>query len=479
MSSSKFIAGLIGPLLLAIGAAMLLNSGMFTDMVSQLAQNFGVVFLAGVMGLVGGLAILRFDNIWSRDWRVLITIFGWLSVLGGIARMLIPNEAATIAQSIVNVTWLPYFAVLPLALGAFLTFKGYQREDQKRPVDGAQRARPTMNKPTRKSEHQTAKRDDRAAAGFDQGLFCARGRPRCPRAVARDRADRTRRAVPASRRSASTIPPAPTRMRAAEIDVDRGLPRVRESWVTRARRRRSLRRPRRAARGQRQRSASHLARDFPRQAAALPRLAGAAHHAARVRARRHHHQGDGLRRAPREPRPRGGARHAPTRRSPTARASAPTSPPHITPEFVRAEIARGRAIIPANINHAELEPMIIGRNFLVKINANIGNSAVTSSVEEEVEKMVWAIRWGADTVMDLSTGRNIHTTREWIIRNSPVPIGTVPIYQALEKCDGDPGQADLGDLQRHAHRAVRAGRRLLHDPRRRAPAVTCRSPPTA
>jgi phosphomethylpyrimidine synthase len=113
-------------------------------------------------------------------------------------------------------------------------------------------------------------------------------------------------------------------------------------------------------------------------------------------------------------------------------------PEHITPEFVRSEIARGRAIIPSNINHGELEPMIIGRNFLVKINANIGNSAVSSSIEEEVEKMVWAIRWGADTVMDLSTGRNIHTTREWILRNSPVPIGTVPIYQALEKCGGDP-----------------------------------------
>ncbi|HVV94317.1 MAG TPA: phosphomethylpyrimidine synthase ThiC, partial [Hyphomicrobiales bacterium] len=113
-------------------------------------------------------------------------------------------------------------------------------------------------------------------------------------------------------------------------------------------------------------------------------------------------------------------------------------PAFVTPEFVRDEVARGRAIIPANINHAELEPMAIGRNFLVKINANIGNSAVTSSVAEEVDKMVWAIRWGADTVMDLSTGRNIHNTREWIIRNSPVPIGTVPIYQALEKCDGDP-----------------------------------------
>ena len=111
-------------------------------------------------------------------------------------------------------------------------------------------------------------------------------------------------------------------------------------------------------------------------------------------------------------------------------------PDVITPEFVRDEIARGRAIIPANINHPEIEPMIIGRNFLVKINANIGNSAVTSSIEEEVEKMTWAIRWGADTVMDLSTGKNIHETREWIIRNSPVPIGTVPIYQALEKVNG-------------------------------------------
>jgi phosphomethylpyrimidine synthase len=111
-------------------------------------------------------------------------------------------------------------------------------------------------------------------------------------------------------------------------------------------------------------------------------------------------------------------------------------PEVITPAFVRDEVARGRAIIPANVNHPEVEPMAIGRNFLVKVNANIGNSAVTSSIEEEVEKLVWSIRWGADTVMDLSTGRNIHTTRDWILRNSPVPIGTVPIYQALEKVGG-------------------------------------------
>ncbi len=117
-------------------------------------------------------------------------------------------------------------------------------------------------------------------------------------------------------------------------------------------------------------------------------------------------------------------------------------PAFITPEFVRQEIAAGRAIIPANINHPELEPVVIGRNFLVKINANIGNSAVTSGAAEEVEKLVWAIRWGGDTVMDLSTGRNIHNIRGWILRNSPVPIGTVPIYQALEKVGGDPDKLD-------------------------------------
>ena len=111
-------------------------------------------------------------------------------------------------------------------------------------------------------------------------------------------------------------------------------------------------------------------------------------------------------------------------------------PDQVTPEFVRDEIARGRAIIPANINHPELEPMIIGRNFRVKINTNIGNSAVTSSIEEEVEKMAWSARWGGDTLMDLSTGKNIHETREWILRNAPMPIGTVPIYQALEKVNG-------------------------------------------
>jgi phosphomethylpyrimidine synthase len=115
----------------------------------------------------------------------------------------------------------------------------------------------------------------------------------------------------------------------------------------------------------------------------------------------------------------------------------------VAPEFVRDEIAAGRAILPANINHPETEPMIIGKNFLVKINANIGNSAVTSTIGEEVDKLRWAVKWGADTVMDLSTGRNIHETREWIIRNSPVPIGTVPIYQCLEKAGGDPAKLDI------------------------------------
>jgi phosphomethylpyrimidine synthase len=148
-------------------------------------------------------------------------------------------------------------------------------------------------------------------------------------------------------------------------------------------------------------------------------------------------------------------------------------PAFISPEFVRSEMARGRAIIPANINHPEIEPMAIGRNFLVKINANIGNSAVTSSAAEEVEKMVWATRWGADTVMDLSTGRNIHNIRGWIIRNAAVPIGTVPIYQALEKVDGDPLKLDFelfkDTLIEQAEQGVdyftiHAGVRLAHVP---------------
>ena len=148
-------------------------------------------------------------------------------------------------------------------------------------------------------------------------------------------------------------------------------------------------------------------------------------------------------------------------------------PEFITPEFVREEVARGRAIIPANINHLELEPMAIGRNFLVKVNANIGNSAVSSGVAEEVEKMVWAIRWGADTVMDLSTGRNIHNIRSWILRNAPVPIGTVPIYQALEKVGGDPLKLDWevfkDTLIEQAEQGVdyftiHAGVRLAHVP---------------
>ena len=148
--------------------------------------------------------------------------------------------------------------------------------------------------------------------------------------------------------------------------------------------------------------------------------------------RRHRHAGDGVHRDPRES-PAARRRWQATQDGQSFGAAIPDL---VTPEFVRDEVARGRAIIPANINHPESEPMIIGRNFLVKINANIGNSTVTSSVAEEVDKLVWAIRWGADTVMDLSTGKNIHTIREWIIRNSPVPIGTVPIYQALEKVDG-------------------------------------------
>ena len=204
-----------------------------------------------------------------------------------------------------------------------------------------------------------------------------------------------------------------------------------------ARRRRGISGPRHQAGRQRQCRRLACREILHRASQAAARRRRPHDHAARIRPRRHHHQGDDLRRHPRKSRPQ-----AQLERAEAALADGESFgaavPAFVTPEFVRSEIARGRAIIPCNINHGELEPMIIGRNFLTKINANIGNSAVTSSVEEEVDKMVWAIRWGADTVMDLSTGRNIHTTREWILRNAPIPIGTVPIYQALEKCDGDP-----------------------------------------
>ena len=223
----------------------------------------------------------------------------------------------------------------------------------------------------------------------------------------------------------------------ARIDVEHGLPRIREAWI--------------AERGGIEAyvgrnvkpedngnvSGKHAARDFPNKPKPM-RSAGALPLTQFEYARAGIITKEMIYVAHRE----NLGRHAALERAKAALTDGESFgaaiPEHITPEFVRDEIARGRAIIPSNINHAELEPMIIGRNFLVKINANIGNSAVSSSIEEEVEKMVWAIRWGADTVMDLSTGRNIHTTREWILRNSPVPIGTVPIYQALEKCGGDP-----------------------------------------
>ncbi len=191
----------------------------------------------------------------------------------------------------------------------------------------------------------------------------------------------------------------------AEIDVQRGLPRLRAPWVE-----------------ARQATGSHVTQlEFARAGIVTKEMTFVAH---------------------RENTGRQAAADEADARLADGEAFGASIPPFVTPEFVRQEVARGRAIIPANINHPESEPMIIGRNFLTKINANIGNSAVTSSVEEEVEKMVWAIRWGADTVMDLSTGRNIHATREWILRNSPVPIGTVPIYQALEKVGGDPVKLD-------------------------------------
>ena len=237
----------------------------------------------------------------------------------------------------------------------------------------------------------------------------------------------------------------------AKIDIRNGLPPCAPQWIARARRHRGAGRtdqPLRQRAGrrppQRQSCASPACSAIP--AAPSP---GAQRQPDALRAGRAGDPGDGIHRDPREPArvsdylaslraagPTGAKMAELLGRQHRGQSFGASIPEEITAEFVRSEVARGRAIIPANINHPESEPMIIGRNFLVKINANIGNSALGSSIQEEVEKMTWAIRWGGDTVMDLSTGKHIHETREWIIRNSPVPIGTVPIYQALEKVDG-------------------------------------------
>ncbi len=235
---------------------------------------------------------------------------------------------------------------------------------------------------------------------------------------------------------------------AARIDIRSGLPALRARVDRGARGHAKARRPHLPLRPDRLADAEARRAALRPEAPAAPREAGAnvtqMHYARRGVVT----PGDGVRGHPGERAParvpRGPARRGPTGarmaellgRQHPGQSFGAAIPAEVTPEFVRDEVARGRAIIPANVNHPEIEPMAIGRNFLVKINANIGNSALGSSIAEEVDKMTWAIRWGGDTVMDLSTGKHIHETREWIIRNSPVPIGTVPIYQALEKVDG-------------------------------------------
>ncbi len=237
-------------------------------------------------------------------------------------------------------------------------------------------------------------------------------------------------------------------------------------------------RRRREARSARGRSASRrcVAEAAALQRQAAPREERRQRHADALRAARHRHARDGVRRASaRTASASGWPSTSPTPQRDERLRGNPMGAQHprssITPEFVRDEVARGRAIIPANINHPEIEPMAIGRNFLVKINANIGNSAVTSSIEEEVEKLVWAIRWGADNVMDLSTGRNIHTTRDWIVRNSPGAHRHGADLPGAGEGRRRGRRPHLGDLPRHADRAGRAGGGLLHHPRRRAPAL--------
>ena len=319
------------------------------------------------------------------------------------------------------------------------------------------------------SRHHPSRRHHRPAARRRARSLSRRmRRPTCACRCARSSSAK----APASRICRSTTPRVPTPIRMSRSTSMPGLPRHRIEWVKERGGVEEYRGPRRSSRKTTAMSApSHAAKGVHRASQAAARARRPQDHPARIRPRRDHHQGDDLCRDPRKPRPQGSSSNAPKPRSPTAKALAPRCPPFVTPEFVRSEIARGRAIIPCNINHGELEPMIIGRNFLTKINANIGNSAVTSSVEEEVDKMVWAIRWGADTVMDLSTGpQHPHHPRMDSAQCADPDRHRADLSGAGEVRRRS-GQADLGALQGHADRAVRTGRRLLHHPRRRAAAL--------
>ena len=412
---------------------MLVNrAGYHAHSAKEFLKSRALIYLAGVLTLIPGLALVLVHNVWAVDWRVLITLFGWLLR----DRRRIPHRVPGAGHE---------------------DRQGHDGEPQHR--DHQRRL------------HARARRRLKLFRLF--GLHGPNKGPhheqiRCPRATS-STPKVTTGALPASRKvfatpdaapdlrvplreivlsEASGEPPLPVYDTSGPytdddvtIDVEKGLSRARVEWV---RERGGVEdydgRPIKPVDNGNV-SGKHLARAFPTAHKPL-RGVGDKPITQYEWARAGVITKEMIYIAERE----NLGRKKQLDRAEAALADGESFgasiPAFVTPEFVRSEVARGRAIIPSNINHAELEPMIIGRNFLTKINANIGNSAVTSSVEEEIEKMVWAIRWGADTVMDLSTGRNIHNTREWIIRNAPVPIGTVPIYQALEKVDGDPVKLD-------------------------------------
>ena len=427
-------------MLLAIGLAVLLNHAAFRTLAEQFLHSYALIFLAGVMTLVAGLALVLAHNLWVSDWRVIITILGWLGVIGGFVRVVLPQqvEASACACSIIRPR--PSRVACHARVGAVLSYFGYVDGAAARP---AATADPTISggDPMNKSVAPS----DLVAPKVTTGPLPASRKVFATPDAAPDLRVPLREIVLSEAAGEPPLPvydtSGPYTDDTIAIDVEKGLPRTRVEWV---RERGGVEeydgRPIKPVDNGNV-SGKHLARAFPTAHKPL-RGVGDKPITQYEWARAGVITKEMIYIAERE----NLGRKKQLDRAEAALADGESFgasiPAFVTPEFVRSEVARGRAIIPSNINHAELEPMIIGRNFLTKINANIGNSAVTSSVEEEIEKMVWAIRWGADTVMDLSTGRNIHNTREWIIRNAPVPIGTVPIYQALEKVDGDPVKLD-------------------------------------
>ena len=447
------LAEAIGLYWLAAGIGLFVQPQKLRAIVDDFEHSPGLVYAIGVAAFAVGTAILIPHHILYDPLSVIITVLAVLIALEGLVLIAFPDLILAFARSFVSSARL--WALIAIVAGLASLPRRLHRPRRRASLKGLL---PMADIPAR-TELKVTTGPIRGSRKIHVGDL-----------QGRDARDRSRALAPASRRCASTTRRGRTPIPTRKIDIMAGLPELRRDWI---RGRGDVEEV--TQREVRPEDNGQLGPDRSGGVPAFPQVRGRVLRAKPgMNVTQMHYAREGIITpemeyvAIRENIGRAALQEKLIRDGEDFGAEIPD---FVTPEFVRDEVARGRAIIPNNINHPEFEPMAIGRNFLVKINANIGNSAVASDVADEVDKMVWSIRWGADTVMDLSTGRNIHDTREWIIRNSPgADRHRADLSGAGEGRRRRRGP-DLGDLPRHADRAGRAGRRLLHHPRRRPPAL--------